>query len=172
MKKTARVIITYACDRKCPGCCNTMEHDIQNITDIKELKEYKEIVITGGEPLLYPQEVLDFINELRKQDCKIFLYTAKTDIWKEKYAEILKQLDGITVTLHAECTDDDIRNLQLFAKQKVDNYDARLFIDTRVYDRYDVSNIDFSPWNVVRKLRWKKECHPAPNEDLLYFSII
>ena len=30
----------------------------------------------------------------------------------DDYGKILNQLDGITVTLHAEATDDDIRNLK------------------------------------------------------------
>ena len=32
MKKTARVIVTYRCDRKCENCCN--EH-IRNVPEVQ-----------------------------------------------------------------------------------------------------------------------------------------
>lgn len=61
MKETARVIVTYRCDRHCPGCCNTQPQDVKTIHLIEELKDYEEIVVTGGEPLLEP-ELLIFLS--------------------------------------------------------------------------------------------------------------
>ena len=52
MKKTARVIITSKCDRKCPGCCNSkLDYTslAKVIGGITTLKDYEEVVITGGE---------------------------------------------------------------------------------------------------------------------------
>lgn len=94
----------------------------------------------------------------------IYLYTADIALWR--HYRVINKLDGVTVTLHAECTDDDIRNLKHLPCYLRANMDMRLFIDNRVYDRYDLSNIDFSCWDVVRKLRWKDHCDPADNEDL------
>lgn len=172
MKKTARVIVTYKCDRNCRGCCNGKPHDIREIESPKALRKYEEIVITGGEPFLDPKALKFFIKDLRRQNrkVKIFLYTAY--LHADEYKRILGLLDGMTVTLHAECTDDDIRNLKYMSNGlDGEELDLRLFIDTRVYEKYDLSNIDFSAWDVVRKLEWKEECRPAENEDLLYLQI-
>ena len=80
--------------------------------------------------------------------------------------------DGITVTLHAEATDDDIRNLKYMSYNLYgEDLDMRLFIDRRVYEKYDLSNICLKTWDVVRKLEWKEKCDPADNEDLLLFHL-
>lgn len=45
MKKTARVIITSKCDRKCPGCCNSkLDYTslAKVIGGITALKDYEE----------------------------------------------------------------------------------------------------------------------------------
>ena len=58
MKKTARVIITSKCDRKCPGCCNSkLDYTslAKVIGGITALKDYEEVVITGGEPMINPK---------------------------------------------------------------------------------------------------------------------
>lgn len=59
--------------------------------------------------------------------------------WVNFKIVILKHLDGITVTVHAEATDEDIRNLKYMSSNIYDeDLDMRLFIDKRVYDRYDL----------------------------------
>ena len=131
MKKTARVIITSKCDRKCPGCCNSK-------LDYTSLAK-----VIGGITAL-----------------------------KDYHPVILKHLDGITVTVHAEATDEDIRNLKYMSSNLYDeDLDMRLFIDKRVYDRYDLSNICMKTWDVVRKLEWKEKCDPAENEELFLWNL-
>lgn len=156
MKKTARVIITSKCDRKCPGCCNSkLDYTslAKVIGGITALKDYEEVVITGGEPMINPAQLYTVIKMLRKQNKrqKIYLYTACLTM--DDHPVILKHLDGITVTVHAEATDEDIRNLKYMSSNLYDeDLDMRLFIDKRVYDRYDLSNICMKTWDVVRKL--------------------
>lgn len=172
MKKTARVIVTYKCNRNCPGCCNTQPHDIKKINSIKELAGYEQVVITGGEPFLKPSALWDLVRMLRKQNKKqeLYIYTACLSICE--YKAILDKLDGVTVTLHAEANDDDIRSLKYLSENLYDSVlDLRLFIDKRVYEKYDLSNIRLGTWDVVRKLEWKDDCKPAENEDLLYLPI-
>ena len=172
MKKTARVIVTLACNRKCPGCCNETIGKVASIGDISVLSDYEEVVITGGEPMLNPDSLLRFIKALKKQNKqqRVYLYTACLSI--DDYGKILDRLDGTTVTLHAEATDDDIRNLKYMSYNLYgENLDMRLFIDRRVYEKYDLSNICLKTWDVVRKLEWKEKCDPADNEDLLLFHL-
>lgn len=167
MKDTARVIVTTRCNRCCLGCCNDSLKNIPCIT-MAQLKDYRKVVITGGEPFLLNDNWLkNFIIGLCEQNEEqyIYLYTAELKLWR--HHDVISMLDGITVTLHAECTDEDIRDLR-DASNSISQYvqDKRLFIDSRVYDRYDLSNINLTAWNVVRKLHWKDHCDPADNEDL------
>ena len=109
MKKTARVIVTMVCNRNCPGCCNEAISKVASISDISILSDYEEVVITGGEPMINPHTLLRFIKALRKQNKrqKIYLYTACLTM--DDHPTILKYLDGITVTVHAEATDEEDR---------------------------------------------------------------
>lgn len=172
MKRTARLIVTYSCDRNCPGCCNNQPQNVTKV-DIKSLRGYEEVVLTGGEPMLLGDKFLiGLIKTLRKQNKnqRIYLYTANTSL--DEHIKVLDLLDGVTVTLHAEATDDDIRGLKYMSEYLWgEDLDLRLFIDERVYGRYDLSNIRMSAWDVVRKLQWKDKCEPADNEDLLMLEL-
>lgn len=176
LKKTARVIVTFECNRNCPGCCNKKLPEYKVIHNINELLAYQEIVITGGEPMLIPGKVMDLVDGLRT-DCdyrgKIYMYTS---LWNGKKIskDILRELDGITYTLHAESTDKEIMELKALSNSGIlqnPSFVSRLFIDTRVYERYDLSNINFARWSVIRKLVWKEKCEPAQNEDLLVYKL-
>lgn len=166
MKKTARVIVTLKCNRNCPGCCNMNLPEYREVHTDEELLDYEEIVITGGEPMLIPGKVLEFINRMWDKGYrgKMYLYTS---YWNGKgiSKEILKELDGFTFTLHAECTDADIialKNLSNSGVLQDKGFSSRLVIDKRVYDRYDLSNINFSRWSMVSWLiiAWKMvRCH-------------
>lgn len=173
MKQTARVIVTLVCDRSCPGCCNTNGLDGIQEVNLERLKDYEEVVLTGGEPLLMGDKFLvQLIKKLRKQNKNqsIYLYTANLAL--DEHEKVLDLLDGITVTLHAEATDNDIRSLKYMSENLYgEPLDMRLFIDERVYDRYDLSNIRMSTWDVVRKLKWLDRCEPADNEDLLMLRL-
>lgn len=172
MKKTARVIITYKCNRQCHGCCNSQPQEIREISNIERLAGYEEVVLTGGEPMLNPKELMGFIKKLKKQNKnqRIYLYTACMEL--DEHMKLLNMLDGVTVTLHAEATDEDIRGLKYMSENLWgENVDLRLFIDERVYEKYNLSNIRMSTWDVVRKLKWKEKCEPAEHEDLLCFPI-
>mgnify|MGYP005913316459 CR=1 FL=1 len=112
----------------------------------------------------------DAVQYFDSQTQKIYLYTACLTM--DDHPVILKHLDGITVTVHAEATDEDIRNLKYMSSNLYDeDLDMRLFIDKRVYDRYDLSNICMKTWDVVRKLEWKEKCDPAENEELFLWNL-
>lgn len=175
MKKTARVIVTYQCNRSCPGCCNGHGNEVRKIENIEELLGYEEIILTGGEPMLLGTRIHDFIFNLRSlgySGC-IYLYTA---YWKDNRVnhELIKAVNGITFTIHAEANDADIIALKSLSKQKrldESKFSSRLIIDSRVYEKYDLSNIDLTNWDVIRKLQWKDYCPPAENEELVEFLL-
>ena len=78
MKKTARVIVTFQCNRRCPGCCNSNLPEYRKVHTDEELMGYQEIVITGGEPMLIPGKTLEFINRMWDKGYrgKMYLYTS------------------------------------------------------------------------------------------------
>jgi len=93
--------MTNDCNRRCKGCCNrnwTGEPPVGMTLD--ELREFDEIYITGGEPMLYPEVIKGFIKKLRTDTNKIFLYTAKP-FPKKDFMAIMKTIDGASVTLHS-----------------------------------------------------------------------
>lgn len=166
MKDIAKLILDYDITSM------TKLANFKEIYSVKELGGYKEVVIAGGEPFLYPGKLLKFIKQLKKvnRNCNVYIHTACLHL--EDYDKILDLVDGVTVTLNADATDDDIRNLKYMSENLWgDPLDMRLFIDARVYDRYDLRNIHMDSWDVVRKVDWKAEYKPADNEELLYLQI-
>jgi hypothetical protein len=65
---------------------------------------YKELNITGGEPMLFPQELLAFLHKFYAAADSafkhtVYLYTAECrDL--EMFMRVLNHVDGITLTLH------------------------------------------------------------------------
>lgn len=177
----ARVIVTLDCNKNCVGCVNKDE-DFKSpkvLTRVDDLLKYDEIIITGGEPLLIPEKVYEFITLLnikKKYRGRIYLYTSYFP--KEKAIacqSIMTQIDGLTFTLHAVSTDKDITELKQlsesnFLKQFKDK-SFRLFIDDRLYAKYDFSNINLSNWSVIRRLQWQEHCVLPSNEELFIYKL-
>ncbi len=173
-KTTARVIVTYKCNRSCPGCCNTHENSVRKIEDINELLKYDEIVITGGEPMLIKEKLFHFLLQLRNMEYngKIYMYTA---FWNHGiYShEILDTLDGITFTIHAEATKQDIVSFKQLSNiiGFKPHLNSRLFIDSRLFTHPEALQRRVSMWDENRKLEWKDECKPAEHEELVEFLL-
>ena len=136
MKKTARVIVTYRCDRKCENCCN--EH-IRNAPEVQfeDLLEYDEIVITGGEPMLIAMRVFGLVHRLldRKFRGRIWLYTATFNANSWEHKMLIRYVDGITYTFHADYTNRDIsrlKDLTEFLNSGGLSGSYRLMVDSRV----------------------------------------
>ena len=176
----ARVIVTLSCNRNCENCCNKESVFEQNrrIHNIEELLKYDEIIITGGEPMLIPSKIISFIYNLRDlgYEGKFYMYSALyTNELDRYYDEILFFIDGLHFTVHYEATDKEIMQLKKFSESKTLRHypdkSYRLAIDSRLYDKYDFSNIDFSNWSVVRKLKWLVDCPLPQGEELLIYEL-
>jgi len=117
MSKDARIIITYKCNRKCPGCANTYSSVMskaQSLTSVKQLKDYDNLVISGGEPMLFPDRVTKIAKILKKAvpQAKIFLYTALNR--GDEIERILPYIDGINFTVHDNPGEKDIMEFHSF----------------------------------------------------------
>lgn len=186
MKKRARVIVTYKCPRQCENCCN--EH-IGNVPEVKfeDLLKYEELVITGGEPMMLAPRVVEMIHRLRANGYKgkIWLYTSsvKTARWADR--AVLKEVDGITYTLHHKPSQNDLRDARKLSKYIQDNLDNRkhersdrLLIDSRCYTEEVLSIIgldtedSWGHWTSVKSLKWKNDECPLPEgEELVFYNL-
>lgn len=112
-----RLVVTAHCHNGCPMCCN-------NRFDLSELPvvsrwDYDEIMITGGEPMLFPNEIYNLLSTLRKLaqytpvSPKLYLYTAlpKMSGYAGYYhfVNILDKLDGVVVTPHTRKDAEELR---------------------------------------------------------------
>lgn len=103
--KKLRLLITDVCDRACEGCCNK-DWDLDSLPVWSpEDTEYDEVLITGGEPLLLPDRIIEvaklFLYPVVKRHVKVVFYTAKTDRRQDLY-RALDYCGGVTVTLHEQ----------------------------------------------------------------------
>ncbi|TCL39978.1 4Fe-4S single cluster protein [Anaerospora hongkongensis] len=182
----ARVLVTLDCPRSCEGCCNDnlTLNNIAALSSIDQLLQYDEVIISGGEPMLIPEKVIEFCQTLRGMNYSglIYMYSALYNhTLREVYVELLRRstggfkalLNGLHFTVHNEAGDKEINELKQLSKflQIFSDRQLRLAIDGRLYERYDFSNIDFSAWDVVRKLQWKDDCPLPIGEELFLYKL-
>lgn len=166
--KSARLIVTYKCKHDCSGCCNKQlnKSEIPEINSIEELKDYDEIIITGGEPFLFPDKLKELISEIKKNgNQKIIIYTTP-EYTIEDFYEVLKLIDGITITIHNE------EDLTKYKKQCSDlryvgnfeNKTLRLNVFNPIRDMIlNVVELFFE----VKYIDWIENC-PLPENETLY----
>ena len=94
------IIFLQGCDLHCKGCQNKSTWDIKRGHEmeinnlIKELKVKvfnKKITISGGEPLMQKEALIELVNKLKEQNFNIALYTGHTK--EEVPNEIIKNLN-------------------------------------------------------------------------------
>lgn len=156
-----RVIFTEQCPKRCEGCCNkqfnfndypTFEYDY---TD-------KEIIITGGEPMLYPDDVMAFCKALRANDYtgKLYMYTAMVTLWSR---QVLFELDGMVVTLHDQ---EDVSYFYEFNDSLVGQgpYDKSLRLN--VFKGVNLTGKPLPLWTIKQDIEWIPNC-PLPKDERL-----
>ena len=95
--KKLRLLFTHECNRACKMCSNKY-WDVNNLPTVEHFN-YDEILITGGEPLLFIQRLIGLITAIRVvSDAKIYVYTAWTGF--VDLNNLLKYVDGIALTFH------------------------------------------------------------------------
>ena len=116
MRDKLRILLLEECNRSCDGCCNK-DFDLNNlpVVDMDDLERYYEIILTGGEPMLRPELVLETALELKtKSDANIYMYTADVSNIPAMFG-IMNTIDGITVTIHnSEQMEIDVENFMKF----------------------------------------------------------
>lgn len=168
--KKLRLFLWADCHRDCEGCCNK-QFDLPNLPVCENYEGYDLIMLTGGEPMLYPDRLKQVIAEIREQtEAPIVLYTAKTDDAKA-LVEIMELVDGITVTLHQQSDvlplialdERHSRYISAYCNQKPTPRSYRINVFKGVdFDPGDVAG----KWNVKDEIEWIPDC-PLPEGETL-----
>ncbi len=174
--KIARVILTFDCERSCSYCCNNYSSIIDKAIPItleesaEALKDYRVVAITGGEPLLDPQGILDFAKMLRRSnpDRMIYLYTAKFDITPIWFLNII---DGIHFTLHESTTAKEVEDFEVIqrALQEYPGRSYRLFVHPGIEHFIPIRP---RTWSRIESKPWINENDCKLPEDETLFKIV
>lgn len=165
--KIARVVTTWRCHRDCDLCCNKKLLVEPRPCSIADLTGYDQVLLTGGEPMLYPEQVVAVARELRlrtppKQQ-RIYLYSA---LAHPAFPEVLKWIDGVHFTLHHPLMHFDLEGFKWFQGLLVSQAGLgksfRLYVDPRI-DR----SVKIVPnrWARVEVKPWLDECPLPENEE-------
>jgi hypothetical protein len=160
-ERKLRLLTCVECNLSCPGCCND-DWDIDNLPVCTDFSKYDLIMLTGGEPMLFPAELMKLIQRIRENsDAKIILYTAKLhDVQSLHF--IMKGLDGITVTLHEP---EDVPWFYFFAGFIHGEIES---MSLRVNVFHNVSLNKIPPgWKVKRDIHWIKDCPLPEGEEFM-----
>lgn len=167
-----RLLVTAECPNKCPMCCNN-SWDFSKLPKVEHF-DYDEIMITGGEPLLFSTKVWDLIHSIKtlhpilypaESIPKVYIYTSICEA--PKILNVLLISDGIVFTPHNK---EAINDLVLF---------NNFLLNTKILEREPRSlrlnlfkdikemlpkDIDLSLWK-VKDMEWIKDCPVPQGED-------
>lgn len=160
-----RLLVTEKCLKNCEGCCNK-DWDLKSlpIFDLNDSTMFDEIMITGGEPLLFPGKVISLISSIRYTgfDKNIYMYTAKTSSFLPLLS-VLYLLDGITITLHDKQDLEDFNSFYVIWNTiRNNNKTFRL----NVFKEAELpKDWNFAGWKIKRDMEWIKNC-PLPKDEV------
>lgn len=152
------------CDRTCKGCCNK-DWDLEALPTCETYQGYETIMLTGGEPMLKPDVILDTVSKIRSEtDAQIIVYTAKVDKIYDSL-DVLYKVDGMTLTLH---TKPDIAKFLAFddalVKSGITGKSLRLNVFKNVEKYFTLTDDQRSRWRVQGEMVWLKNCPLPKNE--------
>ena len=99
----ASVILNWDCNLKCSYCCHATQKvrdTYKPLDDPGKLDAYSEVLISGGEPTLHPERLLELMR-WKSPDAKVYLYTNGND-----YTAVIQFMDaggtGVCYSPHGE----------------------------------------------------------------------
>ena len=170
-----RLLVTAECRNKCPMCCNN-HFDFDKLPVVKHF-DYDEIMITGGEPLLFEGKLSELIVSIKgihpvlypgKQAPKIYVYTSRCsmyglfNIWLAD-GFVLTPHNNQDVNFFVDFNDYLLRTnmLEKYDKDKPKSLRLNLFKDINEMLPED---IDLHLWK-VKDMQWVKDCPVPQGED-------
>ena len=157
MKKTLRLLLLKECNRNCQGCCNK-DWDLDSLEVETDFSQYSEILLTGGEPMLKPELIIEICKKITEQtNVPIYLYTAETNC----LLSIVPYINGITLTLHKQLDVESFKSLNNIIEFFIDEpFSLRL----NVFKGVSIEGVDVSKWQVKRDMEWIENCPLPKNE--------
>jgi hypothetical protein len=161
--KSLRLILWDDCLRQCKDCANRAPEAVNaEVLDRSTIDQYDEIILTGGEPLLYPQRLvraMTYIRTQMKPSAKMYVYTAMPHP-VEAFIKMLKLADGVTLTLHSQ---RDVRDAGIATAYIIDNLLAHKSLRLHSFGATvpEWKNV----WEYKDKV-WLEECPLPENETL------
>lgn len=157
-----RLLLTKMCNRHCEGCCNK-GWDLDKLPKCTSFSPYDLIMITGGEPLLYKQQLYSQIIAIRQQNkhCQLIVYTAKPD--DPAYMRmLLGYVTGLTITLHEQ---KDVRDLLALDKFLTDEDVVDKTLRLNVFRGVELDRDSLTClWEVKDSMDWIEDCPLPPDE--------
>jgi len=165
--KKLRLLLWEDCNRSCEGCCNK-DWDLKNLPVVESYDGYDEILLTGGEPMLYPEKLQKLIMKIgwENVNAKKYMYTADLSM-PLQVIKTLTFLDGMTVTLHEQSDVDTFFkfNILLYAMNIDLSYKS---LRLNIFKGVDVEPIEKNEvplWHTSRNREWIKNC-PLPKDEV------
>lgn len=163
--KKLRLLITDKCPRSCAGCCNK-DWDLNALPICTDFSGYDEIMLTGGEPMLYPDLVNRVLYEIARvnPDALTIMYTARLSSPKDtsNLYYMLHKLGGITVTLHEQ---SDVYAFALFNLYLATEDRVKKSLRLNVFKGIELPSLDLTGWQIKDNIVWLKDC-PLPQDEV------
>jgi hypothetical protein len=157
-KDTLRLIVTYICNRSCIGCCNKSYPGY--LTPEAKGFDYSTILITGGEPMLFPKQLFELTDVIRSMsDATLILYSAHSESILKHLNEVSMAFDGITLTLHSESDVRPYMSLNSELKKR-DFLNISLRLNIFEEANVDYNFVDTEIWKVKNNEELMRLKHP------------
>lgn len=150
-----RLLVTKECQRSCVGCC-TKDRGAAKPQRLSALPEWftdklKLVMITGGEPLLFPVQLSCLISQIKSYTkAKVIVCTAAIEEGL-LLSTVIQLADGVTLTLRTQADADMFMTWSQVTKLPRDKM-LRLNVFEGVKVRAS------RRWRVKWGMRWVKNC--------------
>jgi len=165
--KSCRLIFTEICNRNCLGCCNK-QFDMSEFESWKwkDVSQFNQVMVTGGEPMLFPHEVLAFGRRYRELDqypgTQLILYTAFVkDL--PMVNQILNLYNGMTLTLHDQ---GDVAGFERLNSRLLHNGPYNLSLRLNVFKGVRLTDRPYPLWQIKSDIVWLDSC-PIPENEVI-----
>jgi hypothetical protein len=160
-----RLLLWKECDKVCEGCCNK-DWNLETLPLFRysDARDFDCIMLTGGEPMLYPDLVIDTVRQIRQwSKAPIYLYTAKVDDLSA-VLRVLDHIDGITLTLHEGKDVAPFRVLDWYLLKRPNSLNRKhKSLRLNVFKGIEIG--DHPLWKIKNNIQWIKNC-PLPDDEI------
>jgi hypothetical protein len=127
---------------------------------------YTEILITGGEPLLYPEKLHMLWWEIYKRNDKaqIYVYTAWTKNWSPQQLKLLRAVDGFTITIHDQEAADEFVETEEYLSLESGDY-TFLSMRLNIFEGCTLSSSIPEEYKIKDNMKWIENC-PLPQDEV------